>query len=1251
MKDPMTTSTGISFVMLGWVAACLLAAQTASASSTLELIPGLNPGTPNRFEFAPTDTRFVRLDMVGADNGLACIDEMEVYGAPSSANLALAASGAKASASSSLTGHANHRIEHLNDGRYGNAHSWICGGTSGWVQVEFPKSATISSVVISRDREGKLSDRLLKEFAIQTSPDGKQWTTVKRIKCTTGTGALRQFALTFDPKAIRAAVREMAARHPGFVMPEGFDGEMTGFEQQLPGVLDGLGANPDSPAFQAAHTTSVQMQDFQRRVLLANPDLDLDRILAVKRRPAPPSLIKSGYHDELGLPVNFCGNSCINPVGWDNEIGTLSLRDGQWKTLYRPTKPVIVGEVNLHFGAKKMLFSAAGNNGRWQIFEINTDGSGLRQVTRDESPDIDSYGAMYLPDGRILFNSSSTFEGVPCFGGTDYVANLHLMNADGSGVRRITFDQETNLYPSMLADGRILYMRWEYADTAHYFSRILMTMNPDGTNQKEYYGSNSYWPNTLFNAKPIPGSTSQFAAVVSGHHGTCRAGELFIFDTAKGRQETTGVVQRVAPAMATPSTLGQIKDELVDASWPKFLHPHPLSATLYLVSAKLSAGDDWQIYLTDTFGNMTLLAADPEYAMFEPVPFKPQPTPPVIPDKVILKQKDAVVFIQDIYQGAGLRGLPRGVVKSLRVFQYEYAYRDLGGHYMVGMEGPWDVRRLLGTVPVFADGSANFRIPANTPVAIQPLDTEGKALQQMRSWLVGMPGENVHCVGCHEQQNQTLLPKQTLAATRAPLDITPWHGPKRGFSFLREVQPVLNRHCVSCHNESNAKIPDFKNTAPVSAGTTGLQSDFPASYLAIHPYVRRNGPEGDYHILTPLEFHADTSELVQILGKSHHGVQLEPEAWDRLITWIDLNVPCHGTWNEVNKIPGNFARRRQEMRQQYADVNEDPEAIVYGDKYDETPVVARETPEPKTLAANPPGWPFSADEAKRRQSALGDSTMTLNLGNGQTLTFVRIPAGGFAMGSATGARDQRPMSVVKIAKPYWVCTTEISLAQYQAFNPDHRNGFYDQHYKDQVRPGYDMDQPDLPVIRVSWNQSMEFCRWLSAKSGMNVSLPTEAQWEFACRAGSGQAMAFGDASADFSKFANLADVQLEKMAVSGVDPQPIHQPNKYWDYLPKIAAVDDGSMLLAPVTRYAANVWGAKNMHGNVAEWCLDTFRGYPYQANGADSATPASGVKKSVRGGSWNDRPYRATSSYRLAFPAWQQLHNVGFRPVIIGE
>ncbi len=1226
-----------------------LLAQAFSDQPQREIISGLKPFEANRFDFPPTSAKFVRLDVVGAE-GQPCIDEFEIYGLASDKNLALASNGAKVTASSCLPGYPDrHRIEFLNDGRYGNEHSWIPAEATAWVTIELPVATTVSHIVLSRDRERKLSDRLLSSFTIKTSLDGQNWTTLKQVRVLNASSAMNGLLLTFDPKAIRNAVKSMAVRHPGFKLPEQFEKRLSAYEHALPAVLDGLANEPTSEPFRIASQKSAAMQAFQRDVLLSNPDIDFDRILAIKRRQAPASLVKGGYHNNLGLPVNFCGNSCINPIGWDNEIATLSLRSGQWKTVFRPSTPAIVSEFDLHFNAKTMLFASAGADNRWQIFEIQADGSGLRQVSTGALGDVDNYDPMYLPDGRIIFNSSASFAGVPCFGGTDYVANLHLMNADGTYVRRLTYEQDNDWHPTMLPNGRVLYLRWEYTDTAHYFSRILMQMNPDGTGQTALYGSNSYWPNTMFFPKPLPGSSSKFVAVVSGHHGTCRAGELFLFDAAKGQQETNGVLQRLAPALATPSTMGQIKDYLVDASWPKFLHPYPISDQAFLVSCQLSSKSPWGIYLIDIFNNLTLIAEDQELSLFEPVPLKPRPLPPVIPDKVNLKRNDASVSIQNIYEGPGLRNVPRGSVKALRVYQYEYAYRDMGGHYRVGMEGPWDVRRLLGTVPVLADGSASFNIPANTPVALQPLDAEGKALQLMRSWFVGMPGEKVSCVGCHESQKQVLQPVKTLALAHEPVDITPWHGPVRGFSFLREVQPVLNRYCVSCHDGSKPGRPDLKNTEIV--GKDGQLAGFAQSYMALHPYVRRNGPEGVYYLLTPLEFHADTSELVQMLRKGHHGVKLEPEAWDRLITWIDLNVPCHGAWSETQRIPGNFVQRRKELKKQYAGVDEDVEAIVFGDKYDETPVIPKQLIDGPYLNVTAKGWPMAADVASKKQESLGATTLKLDLGNNKLLTFVRIPAGAFVMGSMDGAADERPLTAVTMDKPFWICTTEITLSQFQAFDAAHRNGFYDQHYKDQVRPGYDMDKPDYPAIRVSWNQSMAFCAWLSAKSGRKVTLPTEAQWEYACRAGSAAAMSYGSATNDFARAANLADVQLKKMAVIGVDPQPVKNPNKYWDYLPKIASVDDGSMLLAPVASYQPNAWKLYDMHGNVAEWCLDTCRPYPYVPNPKDVSDTGASARKVIRGGSWNDRPHRATSSFRLDFPCWQQIYNVGFRPVIVEE
>ena len=130
-------------------------------------------------------------------------------------------------------------------------------------------------------------------------------------------------------------------------------------------------------------------------------------------------------------------------------------------------------------------------------------------------------------------------------GGSDKVANLFIMDPDGTLVRQLTFDQDHDWCPTVLNNGRILYTRWEYSDTPHYFTRLLFTMNPDGTNQAAYYGSNSYWPNSTFYARPIPGHPTKVVGVISGHHGVPRMGELVVFDPALGRFEEQGVVQRI----------------------------------------------------------------------------------------------------------------------------------------------------------------------------------------------------------------------------------------------------------------------------------------------------------------------------------------------------------------------------------------------------------------------------------------------------------------------------------------------------------------------------------------------------------------------------------------------------------------------------------------------------------------------------------------------------------------------------------
>ena len=116
---------------------------------------------------------------------------------------------------------------------------------------------------------------------------------------------------------------------------------------------------------------------------------------------------------------------------------------------------------------------------------------------------------------------------------------MYVMDGDGSNIRQLCFEQDHSYCPTVLNDGRILYLRWDYTDTPHVWNRILFSMNPDGTNQMEYYGSNSYWPNSIFYARPIPDHPTKIVGIVTGHH-VGRVGELIVFDPAQGRFETYG---------------------------------------------------------------------------------------------------------------------------------------------------------------------------------------------------------------------------------------------------------------------------------------------------------------------------------------------------------------------------------------------------------------------------------------------------------------------------------------------------------------------------------------------------------------------------------------------------------------------------------------------------------------------------------------------------------------------------------------
>jgi formylglycine-generating enzyme required for sulfatase activity len=1099
-----------------------------------------------------------------------------------------------------------------------------------------------------------LRDELDALADLAQAPDGPRW--VSLYANVSGIVArqesLRQSLELLNIPALKRAITDLGRSYPDqYPQADAHLAELDGFARELPDIRDQLLKGSTQ-----AHQRLQKIIALKRQALLANPVIDFDEILLVKRSA-----------NRLGLPANWQGNCSTAATGYDNEIAILSLTDPgrALKTLYRPSKSEFVGDLDLHFDGHTLLFSMPGTHGRWQIWQIGADGRNLAQVTRGQEADVDNYDACYLPDGRIIYDSTAPMTGVPCVRGNSHVANLYLMDGDGRHVRQLCFDQDHDWCPTLLNNGRVLYQRWEYTDTPHSNTRMLFHMNPDGTAQMEYYGSNSYWPNSIFYAKAIPDHPTKVVGIVTGHHGVARMGEMVIFDPGLNRHEASGVVQRI-PGFGQPVE-PTIKDQLVNDSWPKFLHPYPLSEKYFLVAAKPTPSALWGIYLVDIFDNMLLLKEKTGYVMFEPVALKKTKRPPVVPDRIDPSSKNAIVYLADIHAGPGLKGVPRGSVKKLRVFSYNYSYRGMGGLLgTVGMDGPWDIKRVLGTVPVESDGSANFVVPANTPISIQPLDAEGKALQVMRSWMTAMPGEVLSCVGCHERQNTAPPSRQTIAAQRAPSSIVPWYGPTRGFSFQREVQPVLDRHCLACHDPESStdqqlaagkSIPDLRGTefiddwrsvTPGNAGPDGGKS-FSVSYNWLHRFVRRPGIESDYHLLTPLDYHADTTELVQLLKKGHFGVKLDAESWDRIVTWIDLNAPFHGYWHEiVGPRAKKLAQRQAELREMYAGINENMEIIPEVAPAPTQPMVHRVRTEAQTKVTSAK-WPFDQTTARRHQTQAGASTRTIDLKNGVKLELVRVPAGEFVMGNTDDAPglDEEPCTVIKIAESFWIGKFEISNEQYHCYDPEHDSRVESKHAYQFGVHGFPLNGPRQPVVRVSWQEALAFCNWLSRKTGQRFSLPSEAQWEYTCRAGSDKAFSFGDLNADFSPFGNMADKKLREFADN---PYQVYAPlvnaTVYDDWIPRDTRFNDGTLVSSEMGKYRPNCWGIHDMHGNVAEWTRTAYRPYPYCEDDGRNSLSAAGDRV-VRGGSWYERPKRARSAFRLAYRPYQKVFNVGFRVV----
>ena len=295
--------------------------------------------------------------------------------------------------------------------------------------------------------------------------------------------------------------------------------------------------------------------------------------------------------------------------------------------------------------------------------------------------------------------------------------------------------------------------------------------------------------------------------------------------------------------------------------------------------------------------------------------------------------------------------------------------------------------------------------------------------------------------------------------------------------------------------------------------------------------------------------------------------------------------------------------------------------------------------------------PFTAPQAAGHQDAwsryLGKPVEKTNsIG----MKLVLIPPGEFMMGSPEAEEGrfdwEGPQHRVRITKPFYLGAHEVTVGQFRRFVSD--AGYKTDAEKDgkggfgvtadgnwEQKPEYTWRNPGFPqtdehpVVNVSWNDAVAFCEWLSGKEGREYRLPTEAEWEYACRAGTTTRYYHGNEEEGLAQVGNVADAEAKKKFPG-------------WTTI----SASDGYVYTAPVGKFRANGFGLYDMHGNVWEWCSDWYDAKYYANSPVDNPKgPASGSYRVVRGGSWRDSPRLCRSASRLGGSPVRRCYDLGFR------
>jgi hypothetical protein len=529
------------------------------------------------------------------------------------------------------------------------------------------------------------------------------------------------------------------------------------------------------------------------------------------------------------------------------------------------------------YDGRRILFSYRRSGSEYfHLYEIQSDGSGLKQLTDGPWDDIEP---CYAPDGNIIFGSSRARRWVPC--NDIQVATIYWCDADGNNIRMLSPNVENDNTPWPLTDGRILYERWEYVDRSQMHFHHLWVMNPDGTNQMVYYG-NMHPRHAFLDAKPIPGSDN-IVMIQSPEHGeTEHRGAVSILDPKGGPDDLSA--NRVIAN-------GSFRD------------PYPLSPDSILVV------DNDRLFLMNGNGDRQELyrlggeLGDGSW-LNEPRPLRPRPREPVIPSRVDLTKTTGTLILMDTYIGRNMRGVNRGDIKKLLIMEILPKPVNFEGQmWPITVWGSFFIKRIIGTVPVEADGSAHMELPANRALQFAVLDQDDLAVKYMCSFLSVAPGEVTTCIGCHEDRTMAVPNMPVIQALQRPASRPePIANMPEIFDYPRDIQPIWDRHCLDCHGTEQY------DGRMLMTGDQGRQ--YTHSYYMLHSRMQvadgRDLARGNY---PPRTIGSAGSPLINKVDGSHYNVQLSAQELRLVKLWIDASGTFAGTYGALatGEISGNWS--------------------------------------------------------------------------------------------------------------------------------------------------------------------------------------------------------------------------------------------------------------------------------------------------------------------------------------------------------